>query len=143
MADHKARRAPGFIQTQPATFPARMRIVSGADFSRVFKDNTRSSDGSFTVLAGGGSDTGPRLGMAIARKAAGNAVQRNRIKRLVRESFRLNQHALTAADFVVLARPGVAKKTNAVLLHSLYNHWRRFWEDQTAASREHQAENTH
>ena len=125
MAEPKARRATGDQTKRSATFPANMRILTSGDFGRVFKNNTRSKDACFTVLAHRTSGAGPRLGMAIARKSAGNAVQRNRMKRLVRETFRLHQHELPSADFVVLARPGVALKTNANLSHSLENHWRR------------------
>ncbi len=103
-----------------------MRILNSGDFSRVFKKNQRSKDASFTVLAHRTSDAGPRLGMAIARKSSGNAVQRNRMKRLVRETFRLHQHALPSADFVVLARSGVAARSNAELISSLQRHWQRF-----------------
>jgi len=46
-----------------------------------------------------------RLGLAIAARAVGNSVARNRIRRLVRESFRLRQHELPAADLVISARP--------------------------------------
>jgi ribonuclease P protein component len=46
----------------------------------------------------------PRLGLAVGR-VVGGAVQRNRVKRLLREAFRLEQHALPAGlDFVVSVR---------------------------------------
>jgi ribonuclease P protein component len=47
---------------------------------------------------------GPRIGLAVAVRIAGGSVQRNRIRRVIRESFRLHQHELPAADFVVSAR---------------------------------------
>ncbi len=47
----------------------------------------------------------PRLGMSVGRKV-GNAVRRNRIRRLIRESFRLMQHDLPEGyDLVVVVRP--------------------------------------
>ena len=47
----------------------------------------------------------PRLGLAVAVRVAGGAVGRNRIRRIVAESFRLHQHELPAVDLVVSARP--------------------------------------
>jgi len=48
---------------------------------------------------------GARLGLSVPAKVGG-AVQRNRLKRLVRESFRLNRERLEPGDLVVYLRPG-------------------------------------
>jgi len=64
-----------------------------------------------------------RLGLAIAVKVAGNAVQRNRIRRVIRESFRLEQHTLPAVDVVVGARPQVRDAANAALRAALAGLW--------------------
>ncbi|HXR91800.1 MAG TPA: ribonuclease P protein component [Steroidobacteraceae bacterium] len=52
----------------------------------------------------GPADGGPRIGLAVAVRIAGSSVERNRIRRVIRESFRLHQHELPAADLVVSAR---------------------------------------
>jgi ribonuclease P protein component len=59
----------------------------------------------------------------IAKKNARLAVQRNRIKRLVRNSFRLQQHELVGIDVVVLARRGLDKLDNNVMLTMVDRLW--------------------
>lgn len=50
------------------------------------------------------SDSGPRLGVIAGRHAWPRAVDRNRFRRLVRETFRLLQHRLQQRDYIVRAR---------------------------------------
>lgn len=64
-----------------------------------------------------------RLGLSISSRAVGNAVRRNLVKRLIRESFRLHQHGLPAADIVVNARSAVRNADNNAILRSLERHW--------------------
>jgi ribonuclease P protein component len=68
---------------------------------------------------------GARLGMAVSARAAGNAVNRNRIRRLIRESFRMHREELPAVDVLVTARAGCAKAANRDILESLAGSWRR------------------
>jgi len=69
-------------------------------------------------------DQPARLGLIISKKAAPRAVDRNRIKRLVRESFRC-QESLKSADYVVMAKPSVKQLTNQQVLQSLQQLWQR------------------
>lgn len=107
------------------TLPRRCRLTRPAEFSRVFRGSTRSSDSLFTVLARGNTSGEARLGMAISRKASGNAVERNRIKRVIRESFRMTRIGLPGVDLVVMSRTGARVADNSRLRHSLEGHWRR------------------
>lgn len=90
----------------------------------MFAAPRRSSDRFFTVLARDNGREYPRLGIAVGKKRVRRAVTRNRIKRLVRESFRQHAATLGGVDVVVLARfDGLA--ANADLLASLGTHWHR------------------
>ncbi len=109
-----------------AGFGRRLRLLNAADFKPVFAQPLRSNDVCFTVLARRNNLDRPRLGLAVAKKHLRQAVARNRVKRLIRESFRLHQQQLAGFDLVVLARPGTASKRNAELSASLLEHWKRF-----------------
>jgi ribonuclease P protein component len=61
--------------------------------------------------------------MAVALRTAGSAVRRNRIRRVIRESFREHQRALPAVDVVVSARAGAREAANAALFASLKRLW--------------------
>lgn len=87
------------------TFPRSRRLSGKLAFQRVFDGQTRESRHPLTVLAVPNGLLHLRLGLSISRKV-GSAPKRNRIKRLLRESFRLLQHDLPAAyDVVIVVRP--------------------------------------
>ena len=79
------------------------------------------------MLGGAARGDESRLGMAVSTKVAPRAVDRNRIKRLVRESFR-HTGALPDLDIVVIARPAARGADSSTLRTSLERHWRRLAE---------------
>ena len=95
-------------------FPRTLRVRREADFERVYQGNVHAADGTLVVL---GCDNGmctTRLGLSISRRV-GNAVTRNRWKRLIREAFRRQRASLPRGlDLVVRPRRGAVPSWHAV-----------------------------
>ena len=91
----------------------------------MFEDPVRSSDRYFSVLARARAQgvSQARLGLAVAKKRIRRANRRNRVKRLVRESFRENQDRLAGLDLVVIATATADREPGTVLRGSLGRHW--------------------
>lgn len=68
---------------------------------------------------------GARLGIIAAKRKLPRAVDRNRAKRIIRESFRRNRDLLDASDVIVLAQAAAGGAENRILFESLDRHWRR------------------
>ncbi|HET7922776.1 MAG TPA: ribonuclease P protein component [Gammaproteobacteria bacterium] len=103
-----------------------------AEFRRSFRQGRRHSDAYFTVYAVA-TGAPARLGMAVAKKAVPAAANRNRIKRVIRESFRLTRSGLPPLDLVVQAKPAAGLADNPALRQSLARHWQE-WIEPCAAS---------
>lgn len=109
-------------------FSRQFRLLKAADFTSVFQQPIRSGDDSFRILARANGLQRHRLGMAVAKKACAKAVGRNRIKRVIRESFRQTMASHTpdqALDIVVLPTAAATNQSNQTLDKSLFAHWQR------------------
>ena len=108
--DEPGGAAPAFPDPKRSK-PRRGRLSRSAEFDRVYRQG-RSVANRWLVLyafprpeAGRLEAAVPRLGLSVSRKVGG-AVDRNRVKRLVREAFDAAANTLPAdQDFVVVARP--------------------------------------
>jgi ribonuclease P protein component len=118
------------MRQSPRGFSRLRRLLKGREFDAVFADSRRSSDRYFAVLYRPGSTPAARLGFAIARQRIKLATARNRLRRIVRESFR--HQRLPPVDIVVLARDDAGTATNQELLASLTRHWARIVETTVA-----------
>lgn len=105
------------------TLGARRRLRRKQDFETVYAAGRRFGNGFFGVTAHRNDKDGPRLGLAVSLRVAGTAVERNRLRRIIRESFRLRQHELPPVDVVVSVRPRAKGAANAELRASLDALW--------------------
>ena len=116
---------PVLISSQGNRFTTDNRLLDAAAFGRVFDRATRSRDELFTVLCRRNKQSTARLGLAISKKHCRKATARNRIKRIIRESFRQQQALLAGLDVVVINQPGASRATNSEINDSLDKHWQR------------------
>lgn len=85
--------------------PQSRRLHGKEDFARVFDAKMRKPVGPIVFWATPNTLDYPRMGLSVSRRV-GNAVKRNRIKRMLREAFRTTQHEWPAGYDMVLAVRG-------------------------------------
>ncbi|MGH2431120.1 MAG: ribonuclease P protein component [Pseudomonas sp.] len=100
------------------------RLLTPRHFKAVFDSPTGKVPGkNLLILARENGLDHPRLGLVIGKKSVKLAVQRNRLKRLMRDSFRLNQQMLAGLDIVIVARKGLGEIDNP----ELHQHFGKLW----------------
>ena len=99
------------------------RLRSNTDFQRIYKKAKRFSGPFLLLLTQPNQLNHPRLGISIAKKKVKTAVARNRIKRVVRESFRQHLLKLPGIDIIVIANFGCDQISNEKLFVALENRW--------------------
>ena len=104
--------------------PRTARLLRPADFAALREHSQRVGTRHFTAQYR--STPAPaRLGMAVSRKVSKHAVVRNRIRRLIRETFRLTRALLPNVDVLVIARTSAAVQENPALRAELELLWQR------------------
>ncbi len=93
------------------SFPKKKRLVNNRKFKAVLDSGRRLCNGLLTLYMAENNCGYPRLGISVS-KSCGNAVVRNRLKRLLREAFRLSQDRIPAGfDYLLMISPQWLKKT--------------------------------
>ena len=112
------------MSLSPHSFPKSARLLTSAQYSRVFEQSKRRASTRHALLLALSSNEGQssRLGLVVAKKNVRLAHERNRIKRLVREYFRCHPTE-TPMDLIFLARRGVAELTNQQIGAQLDELW--------------------
>ncbi|AJE23464.1 ribonuclease P protein component [Azotobacter chroococcum] len=107
-------------------FGREKRLLIPRQFKAVFDSPTAKVPGKHVLLLARPNDLEhPRLGLVIGKKSVKLSVGRNRLKRLIRDSFRLNQDSLAGWDIVVVARKGLGELDNAEVTQQFGKLWKR------------------
>ncbi len=104
------------------SFPKTYRLLTAEDYKHAFTKAVKIKGQGFNVYLSENNKHHSRLGLIVARKVDKRAVVRNRIKRIIRESFR--QQQLCGFNIVVIALPGAAKLSKKTLRGRLDKIWR-------------------
>ncbi|MDO6562372.1 ribonuclease P protein component [Amphritea sp. 1_MG-2023] len=108
------------------SYPRQLRLLTGGDFKQVFsRASLKVSDKHLLILARPNELEHSRVGFVFSKKNIRLAVNRNRVRRIIRESFRLNQHKLPNVDIVILARPGLGNLDNSEVQALISRSWNR------------------
>ena len=103
--------------------PPSARLRNPADFAALRREGKRIATRHFRTQFRISPDAEPRLGMAVSRRVSKRAVVRNRIRRTVRESFRLRRTTLPNCDVLLIAQTSAATTTNGELRSDLEAIW--------------------
>ena len=106
-------------------FGAERRLRRRKDFAKAFSDGIRLNARGVTIVVRPNGVDHPRLGIAVARRVMSRAVDRHRLKRQIRESFRHNIERLRGLDIVVIANSGVLRMRPKTLGTMLARQWNR------------------
>ncbi|PPI88351.1 ribonuclease P protein component [Candidatus Pantoea edessiphila] len=104
-------------------FPKKLRLLTSNEFCFVFEKPQCAHSSKLIIFGRLNKFKYPRIGLTIAKKYVKLAHERNRIKRLIRESFRLKQYDLPIKDFVIVAKKGICTVDNHILFCILERLW--------------------
>ena len=112
-----------------AGWPREARLRRPADFAALRSSSGRAGGRCFRLRYRLNELGHARMGLAISKRVSKRAVERNRIKRLARESFRRVRHRLPPIDLVIMAREQASGETGVALLAELEALWQKLLAD--------------
>jgi ribonuclease P protein component len=117
------------LASQSNPFPVQLKLSAAADYQKAFQGKIKLVVGNIKLFARPNDMAHARLGLAVSRKKTKNAVMRNRIKRIVRESFRLHQQEITSHDLVII----ILRKEDKVDNKKLHTWLNTLWQQLSKA----------
>lgn len=106
-------------------FPRHQRLVSKADYKSVFDESKKFSEKHLLILFRPNQKSYARMGLIVGKNISKSAVVRNRIKRVIRESFRHIQSKLNNVDVIVIARQQCDKLSKENLRKGIDQLWKK------------------
>ena len=106
-------------------FSRELSLLTPTHFEYVFSNAIPSVSPQLTLLARFNTSNNPRIGITLAKKRVKHAHDRNRLKRIIRESFRLQRHSFPNIDIVVVGKSGLDKLSNQELFFLLSKLWKK------------------
>ncbi|QTM69102.1 ribonuclease P protein component [Buchnera aphidicola (Hormaphis cornu)] len=111
------------------SFSKKLRLLAPSQFSYVFKRPFKIGDKYISILGRKNLLLYPRLGISISRKKIKKSHDRNRLKRLIRITFRMSQSKLNYLDYVVIVNHStIVICNNKLLIKILEGLWTRFYQ---------------
>lgn len=106
-------------------FPPAARVLRKVEFEAAYRHGSRHGNAHFSLTIQPNHLAGARLGMAIAARTVGKAVTRNRLRRIIRESFRHARDGLPSVDVIIGARVAARGASADELRASLDKLWNK------------------
>lgn len=122
-ANNQTENSSGSEAGQKLRLGRELKLLNGHQFKAVFRKKKSVHGRFFSIHAISNTSGFARFGVVVSRKVSKRAVQRNRIKRQIRESFRLIHPTLSSNDYVVVSKPGTAEQENPTLRQELDRLW--------------------
>ena len=106
------------------------------NFDLIFSSPTTSEDRFFAVFYAPNKTPTSRIGVSVAKRVMNKATKRNRLKRLIKNSFSSSFKCESGTDVVVRVKHQASRAANdKILLESLVNHWQKIMNHPTTKSR--------
>lgn len=113
------------MESKNYNFPKYCKLLTKEDFNAAFSNSQRIHNKYLLWVISKNNFEFPRLGIIIAKKNVKLAVQRNRIKRLIRENFRKKRELLKPLDIIVIANKGIDRLSNFEINKALDYQWKK------------------
>lgn len=108
------------------SFTHKDRLLNASQFTHVFDQANKASSDFFTILSRENNVGQARLGIVVAKRRAKRSVDRNIIKRIIRESFRLNKSSLPENDFIVILKRPIKIIMRTKLRQQMETLWKQY-----------------